>query len=109
MAARQVKPGEANARNRAPATTPEQRNNQLIAMSYDAAEAMISSGKATSQLLTHFLKQGTARDELERTKLELEGELLRARTDSIAASEDTRALYEEVLAAMTEYRGGSDE
>lgn len=104
--ARIVKPGEEPPKRRAPATTPEQRNNQLIAKAFDAAEEMIDSGKATSQLLTHFLKQGTARDELEKAKLELEGQLLRARTDSIAASEDVRELYREAIAAMTEYKTG---
>lgn len=94
---------------RAPATTPEQRNNQLIAMSFDAAEQMITSGKATSQLLTHFLKQGTARDELEKTKLELEGQLLKVRADSIMASEDVRELYQEAIEAMTDYKGGTSE
>lgn len=106
--AQQVKLGTPASRNRAPAVTPEQRNNQLIAMSFDAAETMISSGKATSQLLTHFLKQGTARDELEKAKLELEGQLLRARTDSIAASEDVRELYQQAIEAMTEYKGNTN-
>lgn len=104
--ARVVPAGEPTPRKRAPAITPEQRNNQLIAMSYDAAETMITSGKATSQLLTHFLKQGTARDELERSKLELESQLLRARTDQIAASDDVRDLLEKAINAMTEYKGG---
>lgn len=99
-------PTSPSSRGRAPARTPEQRNNQLIAMSFDAAEEMIRSGKATSQLLTHFLKQGTARDELEKTKLELEGQLLRARTDSLEAGEDIRALYEKAIEVMTEYKGG---
>lgn len=98
-------PGEEITPKRAPATTPEQRNNQLIAMSYDAAENMIKSGKATSQLLTHFLKQGTARDELEKTKLQLESQLLKARTDSLEAGEDVRELLQNAIAAMTEYKG----
>lgn len=103
--AREVKAGESSRSKRAPARTPEQRNNQLIAMSYDAAEDMITSGKATSQLLVHFLKQQTARDLLELAKLEKENLLLEARTDQIAASEDVRTLYQEAINAMTEYKG----
>lgn len=102
---RQANSGEKPQRRLPPAATPEARNNQLIAMSYDAAEEMIRSGKATSQLLTHFLKQGTARDELERAKLEHENDLLKARTESMAAGEESRELYLEVIAAMTEYSG----
>ena len=97
--------GEPEPRKRAPALTPEQRNNQLISMSFDAAEAMILSGKGTSQLLVHFLKQQTARDNLELAKLELEGQLLRARTDSIAAGGDMRDLVQQAIQAMTEYKG----
>lgn len=100
-----INSGDSASKKRAPATTPEQRNNQLINKSYDAAEKMIDSGKATSQLLTHFLKQGTARDELERAKLELESQLLRARTEQIAASEDVRELYQQAIDAMTMYKG----
>jgi hypothetical protein len=96
------------ARKRAPAVTPEQRNNQLIDKAYDAAERMIDDGKATSQLLTHFLKQGTTRDELEIAKLTRENLLLEARTQQIASSEDTRALYEEAIKVMTEYKGEAD-
>lgn len=107
MIARQANPGDDSSKKRAPARTPEQRNNQLIAMSYDAAEQMISSGKATSQLLTHFLKQGTVQAGLELAKLEQENLLLKARTDQIAASEDVRELYAQVINVVTEYKGGS--
>jgi hypothetical protein len=93
---------------RAPAVTPEQRNNQLVSMSFDAAETMIMSGKATSQLLVHFLKQQTARDNLELAKLEKENLLLEARTSQISAGEDVRELYQEAIAAMTEYKGGAE-
>ena len=95
-------------KRRAPAVTPEQRNNQLIAMSFDSAEKMIAEGKATSQLLVHFLKQQTARDNLELAKLEKENLLLEARTSQISAGEDVRELYQDVIAAMTEYKGGEE-
>lgn len=93
-------------RKRPAATTPEQRNNQMIDMAYDAAEKMIREGKATSQLLTHFLKQGTERERLERARIEKENILLAARTDALAATEDTKDLVERALAAFTEYQGG---
>ena len=109
MIARQANSGDDSSKKRAPARTPEQRNNQLIAMSYDAAEQMIASGKATSQLLTHFLKQGTREAELELAKKQQENLLLKARTDQIAASEDVRELYTQVIEAVTLYKGESDD
>ena len=105
--ARQDNSGEKAPRKRAPAVTPEQRNNQLIAMSYDAAEQMILDGKATSQLLVHFLKQGTARDELERIQIEHKNILIQAQTERLGAQEDLREVSERAIIAMTEYKGGT--
>src|SRR5450756_775277 len=64
---------------RPPATTPRQRENQLIASAIDLAEKQIADGTATSQVLTHFLKLGSGREELERDKLRQENKLLQAK------------------------------
>lgn len=93
-------------RKRAKAVTPEQRNNQMIDMSYDAAEQMIASGKATSQLLVHFLKQGTAKDMVELKRLEVEVRLKEAQAASLAATEDIKEMISAATLAMTEYKGG---
>ena len=94
---------------RAPATTPEARENQLIALAYDAAERDMLEGKASSQVITHFLKLGTAREQLERQKLEHETELLRARKESLEASNNSHELYEQAIRAFKGYRGSPDE
>ena len=39
-----------------PATTPEARENQLIAKAIDLAEKQLMDGTASSQVITHFLK-----------------------------------------------------
>lgn len=90
---------------RPPATTPQARENQLIALSYDAAEAQIRSGNATSQLLTHFLKLGTRREELEREKIQHENELLKAKSESMASGKRVEEMYSEALHAMRAYSG----
>lgn len=92
-------------RRRPPATTPEARANQLIAMSYDAAEDQIRSGKATSQLLTHFLKLGTARENLEVEKLRQENELLKAKRDAIESQKRVEELYKTAMDAFRSYSG----
>ena len=65
-----------------PATTPEARENQLVALAMDAAEKQIREGTASSQIMTHFLKQASPREKLERQKLEAENEMLRKKVEA---------------------------
>ena len=70
-------------RKRRPALTPEARENQMIALAVDLAEKQLMEGTASSQVITHFLKLGSSKAELEREKLAMENELIRAKTESI--------------------------
>lgn len=90
-----------------PALTPEARENQIIARAVDLAERQILEGRASSQILTHYLKLASTRDKerLEREKLRKEIELLEARAQAVRDSQDIRALYEEAMNAMKVYRG----
>jgi hypothetical protein len=90
---------------RPPATTLEGRENQLIALSMDEAERVIRSGKATSQLLTHFLKLGSTREMLERDRLAKENKLLDAKVESLASQKRIEELYADALKAMRIYSG----
>jgi len=93
---------------RPPATTVEARENQLTAMAYDLAEKQIANGTVSSQVLTHFLKIGTVREELERERLRKENMLLQARTEDLAAAKDVALLYGEAIEAMRAYTGSED-
>ena len=90
------------------ATTPEARENQLIALAVDLAEEQLSNGTASVPVITHYLKLATTREALEREKLAQENELLRARTESLAAAKNVERLYEEAVAAMRTYGGIDD-
>jgi hypothetical protein len=96
---------------RPPATTPDGRERQLIAAAYDLAEQQIRDGTATAQVITHFLKLGTEREKLERTRLQGENRLLEAKVDSLASASRVEELYKNALAAMKSYagRGSVDE
>lgn len=94
---------------RPPATTPEGRENQLIALAMDEAERVIRSGKATSQLLTHFLKLGSTREDLEKQRLEKENALLEAKVASLASAQRIEDLYAKALKAMRTYAGQPDD
>jgi len=90
---------------RPPATTPESRENQLIAAAVDLAEQQIRTGKASSQVITHYLKLGTTRERLEQDKLRGENELLKAKVESLSSSARIEQLYKDALTAMRTYAG----
>jgi hypothetical protein len=90
---------------RPPATTPESRELQLIAAAVDLAEEQILSGKASSQVITHYLKLGTTRERLEQERLKRENELLQAKVQSLASAERVEELYSKALNAMRSYAG----
>lgn len=92
---------------RPPATTPEQRERQLIAQANDLAERQIRQGTASAAVITHFLKLGSTREKLERERLERENELLRAKVDQLASAKNVEQLYSEALQAMRAYSGQS--
>ena len=69
-----------------PALTPESRENQLIALSVDLAEKQLREGTASSQVITHFLKLGSTKNQLELEKIRHENALLEAKTQSLQSA-----------------------
>lgn len=90
---------------RPPATTPEAREQQLIAMAFDLVEKRILNGTATSQETTHFLKLGAEETKLQREKLRNENELLKARKEQINQGDRMEKLLEGALRAFKGYSG----
>lgn len=90
---------------RRPATTPEARENQLIAAAVDLAEKQIREGTASAQVISHFLKLGSTREKLEQARLTKENELLAAKTKAMASQEEVEKMYKQALDAMRSYSG----
>ena len=97
----------ANVRRR-PALSPEARENQLIAAAVDLAEKQLLEGTASSQVITHYLKLGSARERLERERLEEENKLLRAKTEALQSAKKMEELYANAITAMRNYAGQGD-
>ncbi len=95
--------------SRRPASTPEGRENQLISLASDLAEKQLSSGTASAQVITHFLKLGSTREKLEQERLQRENLLLSAKVDQMASSRRIEELYETALNAMRSYAGHEPE
>lgn len=96
-------------KRRPPATTIESRENQLIALAVDQAERQLMNGTASSQVITHYLKLGTTRQQMENRLLEEEIRLKQAKTKAIQEAKSVEELYKNALNAMKSYRGSSSE
>lgn len=88
-----------------PALSPEAREQQLIGFAVDLAEQQLLDGTASSQVITHFLKLGTTRAELEKEKLKKENAVLEAKAKAYQSSEEMKDLYENAIKAMRDYGG----
>lgn len=82
MVARRVNPENNNVSRRPPASTPEARENQLIALAVDLAEKQLANGTASAQVINHYLKLGSSREKLEQLRIEKRERASRCKTRS---------------------------
>ena len=94
-------------RRRPPATTPEARENQLIAAAVELAEKQLTDGTASAQVITHYLKLGSSREKLEQERIAQENELLKAKVEAMASQQKIEELYSKALNAMSAYSGNA--
>lgn len=104
MAKSTTKPSNQSRKIR-PALSPEARENQLIDLAVNLAEQQLLDGTASSQVITHFLKLGTTRAELEKEKLKKENAVLEAKAKAYQSSEEMKDLYENAIKAIRDYGG----
>lgn len=91
------------------ATTPEDREKQLISAAVDLAEQQILAGTASSQVITHFLKLGSTREILEQERLAGEVQLAKAKIEAMESTMRIEELYGKALEAMHAYQGREPE
>lgn len=93
----------------APGSTPDERESQMINLADQLAEKQLREGTASAQVITHYLKLGSSRERLEQHKLELETELIQAKTEAIAGQQRQEELFAEAIKAMRAYQGAAPE
>ena len=103
------KKGRPRSSNRSTAATPEVREQELIALSMDLAEEQLRNGTASPSVITHFLRMGSMREELEQQLIQERVMNLTAKTHMIESSENTEKLYQEAIRAMRVYNGTDED
>lgn len=87
---------------RKPSTT-EGRETLLISLAVDLAEKQLREGTAPPSVVSHYLKLGSTRENLEREKLKAENELLKAKAAAIEKSATMEEVYKQVVEAYRSY------
>lgn len=90
-----------------PATTPEARENQMIALAVDLAEQQLRDGTASSQVITHFLKLASSTERLEKRIKEEQAKMLEAKTEALKSMKNTEEMYMKAVQAMQSYSGNT--
>lgn len=109
MASRRTSSTGASRTNRPPATTPQERENQLIEAANNLAEQQLLTGEASAQVITHYLKLGSSRERLEQQRLKNEVALLETKREVMESEKRTEELIGKALEAMKSYSGNSPE
>jgi hypothetical protein len=92
-------------RRRKPAQTVEDRENELVKSATDLAAQQLRDGTASPSVITHFLRLGSVREQLERRKLLKENEMMDVKMAAIEASERREQEYAEAINALRRYKG----
>lgn len=104
-----VNKSPSSSRRMKPATTPEAKENQMILLAMDLAEKQLMEGTASSQVITHFLKLGSTKERVEKEILELNKDLIAAKTESLHSTQRMEELYANAMKAMRSYSGEKHE
>jgi hypothetical protein len=87
------------------ASTPEGREHQLISLAVDLAEKQLREGTASAQVVSHYLKAGSSREYLEKQRIAMDVELMRAKQEMLSSNARIEELYENAIASMRQYQG----
>lgn len=89
---------------RKPALTPEERENQLVALAYDVAEQKLRDGTASSQLVVQLLRAGSSKDALEKQRIEQQNALDAAKIANMESHAKLESLFKDAMEAIASYR-----
>lgn len=96
-------------RRRAPAMTPEDRENMMISLATDVAEKQLREGTASAQVIVHYLKLGTTKHKLEKEVMEEQKKVLSSKAESLDSTKKAAEGYKEVVKAISRYRGAEED
>lgn len=92
-----------------PPRSEEEEQKLACGLAMDLAIKWMQEGTAPAQVVTHFLKIGSLKEQAELEKTRHEIELLQAKKKAIEMDEERDKKYEEVIKAISSYAGKDTE
>lgn len=86
-----------------PPMTAEDAEDELVFLAVNLARERLIDKSASNQLVAEIIRLGTAKERLQKEKLQKENELLKAKTDALVYNKANEQFYAKVLSAMHEY------
>lgn len=99
------KKNKAETKRGRPATTPKEREDEMINLAMGLAEQQLRDGTATPSVIVHYLKLGSTRGIIENEMLAKKSDLLKAQKEKLDSDKRMEDLYEQALVAMKVYGG----
>ena len=92
-----------------PPRSEEEEQKLACGLAMDLAIKWMQEGTAPAQVVTHFLKVGSLKEQAELEKTRHEIELLQAKKKAIEMDAEQDKKYEEVIRAISSYAGKDQE
>ncbi len=88
-----------------PILSPEDAEDELVALAVSLARQRLIDGTASNQLVSDIIKRGTIKEQLQKEKLIRENELLKVKAEAITSMKVMEELYNNAINAMKSYSG----
>lgn len=92
-----------------PARSEEELEKRCCGYAYDLAAKWLKEGTAPAQVVVHFLKIASMKEQAELEKTRKEIEVLEAKKKYMESSEKQEEKYQEVIQAISSYMGKDNE
>lgn len=86
-----------------PPLTDEAMESKMIALALKQAQKQLENGTASSQIVTHFLRLGSTRAQIELEELQLKNQLLEEKIVAEQSGHRISEMVQEVLSALRSY------
>jgi len=81
----------------------------MVSLAEKLAEQQLRDGSASAQVLTHYLKLGSTREQLEQQRLQGEVKLQVAKIEAMSSTMRLEEMYVKAMQAFRGYQGQSSE
>lgn len=89
--------------NNIPPITPRANERKLINLAMKLAEKQLRDGTASAQVISHFLRLATVKEELELERIRSDISVAKAKEKQMESASEIKKMFEDAINAMKSY------